>query len=376
MLLISSIDLSNREEVNKFITFPFQLYQDCPQWVPPLLTDTRTDFNPQKHPYYQHSRLQLFLAIQAGKVVGRLAAMDNRRFNEYLGKKTAFFGFYDVIEDLEVSQALFQSAFDWSRDRGLDKMVGPRALNSTDNCGILVKGFEHRAAMWLPYNYPYYDPFIQEAGFSKDTDHFSGYARGDEKMPDRLIRIASRIKERRDFEVVHFQSMKEKKHWIPKVWEVLLESFGDFPDFYPPSQDEKDALANTLTSIADPRLIKLIQKDGKLIGFIFAYHDVTAGIQKIRGRLWPLGWLQLLLERKRTKWVNINGVGVLPEYQGMGANAILYTEIKKSVEQFGFEHIEVIQISEDNFQSRSDMENMGIQWYKSHRGYQRELDPT
>jgi ribosomal protein S18 acetylase RimI-like enzyme len=154
---------------------------------------------------------------------------------------------------------------------------------------------------------------------------------------------------------------------------VLLEAFASFDEFVPPTEEEKKATAADLISIADPRLIKLIQKDGKLIGFIFAYHDITRGIQQAKGRIWPLGWLCLMLDRKRTKWVNINGVGVLPEYQGMGVNAILYTEIKKSVEELGFEHIDVVQVNEANFQSRSDMENMGIRWYKSHRSYKREL---
>jgi hypothetical protein len=238
---------------------------------------------------------------------------------------------------------------------------------------VLVDGFEHRAAMWLPYNYPYYDEFIKSAGFQKDTEHLSGYARGDHPMPDRLLRIANRIKERKGFEIIHFQSMKDRKYWIPRVWKVLLEAFGVFGNYYPPSREEMDTIANDLISIADPRLIKLIQKEGELIGFIFAYHDVTAAIQKIRGRLFPLGWLHLLLERKRTKWVNINGVGVLPAYQGMGVNAILYTEIQKSVQQFGFEHVDIVQVGEDNFNSRSDMENMGIEWYKSHRSYSRDL---
>jgi hypothetical protein len=252
-------------------------------------------------------------------------------------------------------------------------MIGPRALNSTDNVGVLVEGFQHRAAMWLPYNYPYYDNFIKEAGFIKITDHLSGYAQADEKMPERLVRISDKIKKRRGFEVIHFQNMKERKYWIPKVWNVLLEAFRGFEGQYPPTQEEMDSLAANLISIADPRLIKLIQKDGELIGFIFAYHDVTEGIQRINGRVWPFGWITLLLERKRTKWVNINGVGVLPEYQGMGVNAILYTEIKKCIDTFNFEHIDVVQVGEDNFQSRSDMENMGIRWYKSHRAYQRDL---
>jgi ribosomal protein S18 acetylase RimI-like enzyme len=132
-------------------------------------------------------------------------------------------------------------------------------------------------------------------------------------------------------------------------------------------------IANSLISIADPGLIKLILKNGQLIGFIFAYHDITSGIQKARGRIWPIGWWHLLQERKQTKWVNINGVGVLPAFQGMGVNAILYSEIQKSVQEFGFEHVEVVQVNEANFESRSDMETMGIKWYKSHRSYKKEL---
>lgn len=373
MTTIRPIDLSDRKDVNRFIHFPFDLYRDCPQWVPPLIGGMRHDLNPRKHHFYQGGEMQLFLAEKDGAVKGRLAAMENRRFNQHLGQRTAFFGFFDVVEDPEPSQALFQAAFAWARNRGLTRMIGPRALNTTDNTGILVEGFQHRAAMWLPYNYPYYDNFIKIAGFTKVTDHFSGYARGDEAMPERLVRIAERIKDRRGFEVIHFESLKDRKYWIPRVWDVLLEAFAGFDEFVPPTEEEKKASAADLISIADPRLIKLIQKDGKLIGFIFAYHDVTRGIQQARGRIWPLGWLYLILDRQRTKWVNINGVGVLPEYQGMGVNAILYTEIKKSVERLGFEHIDVVQVNEANFQSRSDMENMGIRWYKSHRSYQRDL---
>jgi hypothetical protein len=228
MSTIIPLDHTNRKELKKFILFPFDLYRNCPQWVPPLLKNVYDDFNPGKHPFFQHSELQLFLAEKDGKVIGRVGVLDNRRYNEHLGQKTAFFGFYDVIEDLEASQALFQAVFNWSQSRGLNRIVGPRGLNSTDNTGILVDGFEHRAAMWLPYNYPYYDEFIKEAGFQKDTDHLSGYARGDQPMPDRLLRIASRIKERRGFEVIHFQNMRDRKYWIPRVWKVLIEAFGGF----------------------------------------------------------------------------------------------------------------------------------------------------
>ncbi len=373
MVNIIPVDLSNHKEIRKFVHFPFQLYKDCPQWVPPLVQDAINGFDPDKHPFFQLGELQLFLAEENGKTAGRIAALNNHYYNKYLNEETAFFGFYDVINSPEVSEALFRAAFEWSRARGLTKIIGPRGLISTDNTGVLVDGFEHRAAMGLPYNFDYYDKLIKEAGFEKVTDHLSGYARGDQAMPERLIRIAEKIKKRRGFEIIHFESMDDKLLWIPRVQDVLLKAFANSPDYCPPTQAEIDIAADNITTIADPRLLKLIQKNGNVIGFIFAYHDITAGIQKARGRLFPLGWLYLLLERQRTKWVNINGVGVLPEYQGMGVNAILYTEIKKSVEEFGFEHVEVIQVGEDNFQSRSDMESMGIQWYKSHRAYTRAL---
>jgi len=373
MVKILPVDLANTRAVKEFIHFPFQLYKNCPQWVPPLIQDAINGFNPDKHPFFQIGDLQLFLAKENGKAVGRIAVMDNKHYNGYLNESTAFFGFYDVINSSQVSEALFKAAFTWARAQGLSKIIGPRGLISTDNTGILVDGFEHRAAMGLSYNFEYYDRLVKEAGFKKVSDSLSGYARGDQEMPERLVRIAARIKERRGFEVIHFKSLDEKLLWIPRVQDVLLKAFDNSPEYCPPTRAELDIASENITTIADPRLIKLIQKDGNVIGFIFAYHDITAGIQKARGRIWPLGWLHLLLERKRTNKVNINGVGVLPEYQGMGVNAILYTEIYKSIREFGFEHAEIIQVGEDNFQSRSDMETMGISWYKSHRAYEREL---
>ena len=370
---IYSLNLSNQKDLRMFIRFPFDLYKDCPQWVPPLLNDARNAFDPEKHPFFKHGELKLFLAEKKGRVIGRIAVMDNRHYNEYLSESTAFFGFYDVIDDAEISGALFDSAFEWARNRGLTKIIGPRGLISTENTGVLVEGFEHRAAVGLAYNYSYYDKLVMGSGFSKKSDSFSGYATADQMMPERLIKIAERIKERRGFKVVHFQDMNDKDAWIPQVLKVLTRSFEVHPGYCPPTQDELQIAADNLLAIADPRLIKLVRKEEQVIGFIFAYHDITAGLQRAKGRLWPIGWLHLLAERRRTKWVNINGVGVLPEYQGMGVNAILYTEIKKSVDQFDFDHVDVVQVGEDNFQSRSDMENMGIHWYKNHRTYERAL---
>ena len=163
------------------------------------------------------------------------------------------------------------------------------------------------------------------------------------------------------------------RRWIPRVTQVHRQAFADMHTFYPPSNAEMSVIAETLISIADPRLIKLVMKGDDVIGFIFAYPDISAGIQKAGGRVFPLGWYYLLQERKRATWVNVNGVGLLPAYQGSGANTLLYAELAKSISQVGFKHVDVVQVNETNFTSRSDMEAIGVTWYKRHRSYQCDL---
>jgi hypothetical protein len=373
MLKISKVDIKNNQDLKKFIFFPFALYKDCPQWVPPMIGDMYKSFNPQKHPFFQHSHAKLFIAEENNTTLGRIAVFNNRRYNDSRKDSTAFFGFYDVIEDEKVSNSLFDAAFDWSNSQGLDRIIGPRGLIGADSGGILVEGFELRAAMGVPYNYPYYDELITSAGFEKDTDHLSGYLPGDHALPERLFRIAEKIKSRRGYWVKSFTTREEMKAWVLRVREVHRKAFGDSHTYYPTTDAEMNLIADTLLRISDPGLIKLIMREDRLIGFIFAYHDITAGIQKAKGRILPLGWIHILKERNRTNWVNINGVGVLPAFQGTGANAILYTALDKTVKEFGFEHMEIVQVNETNFNSRSDMETMGVQWYKRHRSYKREL---
>ncbi|MGD2156395.1 MAG: GNAT family N-acetyltransferase [Anaerolineales bacterium] len=370
---IHQLDLANQKDVDRFVDFPFKLYQDCPQWVPPLISDARKALNPEKHSFYQHSEAAFFLAESEGQTLGRITAMDNRLFNEYRGASTAFFGFFEVIEDQKAAELLFNAVFDWARGRALNRVIGPRGLIGIEGGGILVEGFEHRPAMNIPYNYAYYDDFIQAQGFEKDTDHLSGYLSGNHQLPERLHKIAEKVKQRRGFWIKNFKTKDEMREWIPRVAAVHRQAFSQSHTFYPPTEAEMESISNTIITIADPPLIKLVMKGEQVIGFIFSYHDISAGLQRARGRLWPFGWIHLLIEKRRTKWANVNGVGLLPEYQGLGANSVLYTELEKSIRPYGFEHVDVVQIDEKNFKSFSDMESIGVQWYKRHRAYHRDL---
>lgn len=370
---IRRIDTSREEDVRQFIGFPFALYRDCPKWVPPMVSDMKLALDRDKYPFYRHSTADFFVAEDGDRTLGRIAAIDNRTYNEYHRSSTAFFYFFEVVEDLEVARALITAASEWALARELTEIIGPRGLLRGDGHGMLVEGFEHRPAMGIPYNYSYYPSFLEDLGFEKEIDFLSAHLTQDQTLPPRFHDIAEKVSRRRGLRVMSFTSKRELRRWVPEVQKINNEAFAEGWGHYPIDEVEVNCVAERFLAVANPRLIKLVMKGDKVVGFVIGYPDISAGIQRAKGRLWPLGWLHILVEFKRTKWVNFNGVGLLPEHQGVGANAVLYTELQKSVLEFGFEHADLIQVADTNIESMGEVRAVGGNWYKRHRIYRRDL---
>jgi GNAT superfamily N-acetyltransferase len=372
---VRKLDTTKRRDVRAFVHFPFELYRDCPQWVPPLMPDMRAALNKRRYPFYRHSEADFFVAESEGQVLGRITALDNRRYNDYHGSKVAFFYHLDLVEDAQVAQALFDAAYGWARERGLDSIAGPKGLLRGDAHGLLVRGFEHRASVGIPYNYAYYDGLAQASGMEKYLDYHSAYLSREDGLPPRVASIAERVKERRGIQVKRLSSKAELRAAAPLIKRVYEQAFVQVPDYYPITEEDVQAMIDRMSAIADPSLIKIVTKGEEPIGFVIGYPDVAAAIQRIKGRLWPLGWLQVLLEARRTEWVTFNGVGVIPAYQGAGVNAVLYAELARSVQdpKFNFVHADSVQAAETNVHSVGDANALGGDWYKTHRVYRAEI---
>lgn len=370
---VRKLDTTRARDVHQFINFPFDLYRGCPQWVPPILPEIKLVLNRNKHPFYHHSAAEFFVAESEGQTLGRIVVMDNQNYNQFHGKKNAFFYYFDVVEDAEVAHALFDAASDWVRSRGLERLIGPKGFLQGDGLGLLVEGFEHRPAVGIPYNHSYYDALVRDSGFEKETDYLSGYLPGGYQLSQRFSEIAERVKTRRGFWIKSFSSEKEMRRWISRIGKVYNDTFTENWEYCPLTDAEMVVVADRLIAISDPRLIKLVMKGDEIIGFVFAFPDISAAIQKTKGRIWPFGWIHLMREFKRTNWVNCNGLGLLEGHRGLGANAVLYTELSKSVQEFGFEHADVVQVEEGNAKSLGDMAAIGVEWYKRHRIYRRAL---
>lgn len=367
------IDTSIRNDVRRFVEFPFQLYRDCPQWVPPLLSSSYKELNPAKHPFYEHSEAAFFIVEQDGCVVAKIAAINNRNFNKAHESKTAFFGQFEAIDDSAVSDVAFNAVFDWARERGLTEMVGPKGLSPINSGGVLVEGFEHRPALGIAYNYPYYDKLVRHAGFEKDTDYLSGYICKGHVLPERIRKIAERAKERRGYWIKTFKSRGEMWRWVPRVMEVHRKAFSWMDGYVKPTESEAAMIAAELISVAKPDLLKLVMKDSDVVGFVFVYPDISEGLQKARGRLFPFGWYHIMQAGRKTKWLSFNGVGLIPGHQGVGANAVMYSELEKTLASYSYEEGDLALIDEKNFRSKSDHESVGVKWYKAHRRYRRAL---
>jgi hypothetical protein len=371
---IIEVESSDRYRIQQFNSLPQKIYRDNEQWVPPLDTDTRKIFNLQKNPYYKHSTAAFFLAITSdGSPIGRLAVLNNRNFNDFNHEHTAFFHLFECVESQVAANNLFEAAFGWARQQGLEKIIGPRGFSALDGLGLLVKGYEHRPAFGLPYNPAYYPELVEGAGFTPKGDIVSGYLGAAIQFPEKFFRVAELVRERKGLKIANFSSKRDLRRLIPKIKELYNQSLTGTEDNVPLTDDEVKAIGDQLLWFADPKLIKIIMKDDEPVGFLFAYPDISAAVQRCNGQLFPFGWIQLLREMRRTEWLNINGAGILEQYQGQGGTAILFSEMFKSVASGRFKHAELVQIGSDNDKMLRELRDFGVDFYKIHRVYQLSL---
>jgi GNAT superfamily N-acetyltransferase len=375
MLTLKIVDPLDRAAVRRFLRLPFRLYAGHPLWVPPLLLDAAMQLDSRRHPFYEHSEAAFFLAVRDGQDVGRIAALENRPFNRYHKTRQAQFYLFECIDDLEVAAALIDAASDWARARGLDTLVGPKGFGALDGYGMLVDGFEFRPAMtMMNYNPPAYPRFLEALGFEKEVDFVSCYLnRKRYRLPERIHRVAERAARRSGLRVVRFQTKAELRRWADRIGEAYNRTFVNNWEYYPLSAKEIRFLTDSLLTVADPRLVKLIARDEEIVGFLFTFPDVSAALQRSRGRLLPFGVADLLLEAGRTRWLAINGAGVLPEYQGRGGNALLYVELQRTLEESRFQHADLTQVAETAVQMRRDLLNIGGVPYKNHRVFRKGI---
>ncbi|HPS42084.1 MAG TPA: hypothetical protein PK040_05725 [Anaerolineaceae bacterium] len=376
MVTIEKVNLDSKSAVNEFVNFQYELYRDVPQFCPPFRADIKLMLNKKKHPFFEFSDGEFYVARKDGKMAGRIGVFVNNPFNDYHKVKKGQFYLFECIDDQEVADALFKTAFTWCKDHGLDEIVGPKGLSAFDGYGILEKGYEHHQMMtMMNFNFPYYVKLVENLGFEKEVDFVSCYVKSDQFIiPEKIRLVAEKVLERGSFKIEKFASKRQMlREFGDKIGIAYNNAFVNNWEYYPLSEAEIKMLIKNLMEVIDPKLIKLITYHGEIVGFLIAFPDISESLKRHNGRITPAAIIDLLYSMKRTKWVALNGAGVLPEYQGRGGNALLYVEMEKTLNSYGFENWEFTQVAETAVQMRKDLVTSGGDPYKNHRVYHKKI---
>jgi len=365
------LDTSKKKDVRLFRSLPFKLYGGNDFWVPPVPGEIEFAMDREHHPFYAHSEADFIVVESAKKVLGRIAVLKNNNFCQFHKVNTAFFYYYEAVDDAEVARLLLSAAEEWCKERKVDTLMGPRGLLRSNCIGMLVDGFDKQTATGMTYNLPYYQHQLTANGFVKHNDHFSGSL---EQHIDRKIHdMAAKVIARGHFQIHRFASVEEMKAWIPKVDEVHHRAFAENPDFVPSTPAEFEVLARSIIALADPRYVEVILHGDEIAGFLIAFPNINKGLRFARGKMAPFGWLGLLLDKKFSRVIDVEGLGLLPEYQGLGGTAVLYAELDRVTRGSRFRHAEIVQIDERNMRSKSDMNTMSVVWEKTHRTFEKKI---
>jgi hypothetical protein len=371
MIKIEAVNRQNNSFVGEFVELPYRLYQGVPQWVPFMKVDVRNMLDPKKHPFYEHSDAQAFIAVRNGQTVGRFAMMENKLYNQVQNKRIANFNLLESENDIEVIKSLFEAGKEWAAKRGLNRIVGPKPFGLGDGYGILVEGFDKRQMMiMMNYNLPYLPRLMEEYGFEKEVDFVSCQIEiAKFSLPEKVKRVAERVLEKGTISVRGFRTRSELRRVGKDIGEIYNKVFVKNWEYYPYTKREIETAIENVILFADPKLIKVLMDGEKIIGFLFAFPDVSRALQRHKGQLNPISILDLLGESRRADMVSVNGMGVMEEYHGRGGNALLYYEMEKTVKSKHFKYAEFTQVAESAEQMRKDLITLGGAEVKNHRVY-------
>jgi GNAT superfamily N-acetyltransferase len=368
-------EVKTRQEMKAFIYLPEKLHEGHANWVHPIYMDERKYFNPKKNKAFGYCRTLLLLAYRDEQLVGRAMGIINERFNEYRKEQLARFGYLETIESQEVVHALLSRVEEWARSLGMTRIVGPYGFSDQDPEGFIIEGFENRATIATYYNFDWMPRMVENEGYTKDIDYYVYKLDIPRELPEFYHKIFERAKKRGNFEVLEFRKRREIKPWIRPILALMNECYtgGNIYGFAPLDEKEMDDLAKRYMPVLDPRFVKGVIKEGEPMAFVVGIPDMTAGIQKARGRLLPFGFIHVLRAQKKTKQLDLVLGAVKEKYQGMGLDVMMGFRMLTSAREAGFEYLDSHHEMESNVKVRAEMERMGGKVYKRFRVYQKNL---
>jgi len=372
MAKISVERVKSKKDFKDFITFPWRVYRDYPNWVPPLLLEMKEKLNKKKNPFFEHAEMELFLAHKDEEIVGRLAGIIDYHHNNCHQEKVVFFGLYESYDDLEVTRAMLKRVEDWGREKGQEILRGPMNLSMNDECGFLLEGFDEPPVIMMPYNPPYYLELMEKAGLVKAKDLYAFKMSRDHETREKVQQVIEKVKSVTSFSLRTI-NMKDIYQEVRKVADIYNRAWAKNWGFVPWTENEMKFMAERLKNFADPELVIFAMHQGKEVGFAFGLPNYNEILKELNGRLFPFGIFKLLINRKKIKGIRAVVFGVIPEVQHTGLAYLLYDQLEKNALARGYEWAETSWQLEDNEAINRFTTSIGGRIYKKYRIYEKKI---
>ena len=374
--------ITSRKELKAFIRFNYELYKGNAFAVPDFYEDTLDTFNPKKNAAFDFCDVDYFLAYKDNKIVGRVAAIINKKANTTWNVQDARFGWSDFIDDPEVSKALLQAVEQWAREHQMKRVVGPLGFTDMDPEGMLIDGYDQLSTMDTIYNYPYYPKPMEMHGYEKEIDWVERKVRvpdsEHEARSGKYFRVAEISANRYNLHVRKFKSVKEvqKGDYGYKIFDVVNKAYAPLYGFSEMNKRQIDQYVNVYLPLVDLRLVTVIEtEDNQPVAIGIGMPSLSTALQKAHSRLFPFGWIHLAkaLYLKHSDIVDLLLVAVLPEYQNKGVNAMLFADLIPIIQKMGFKFGETHPQLETNDKSQGQWAYLDAEIHKKRRCYQKTI---
>ena len=365
----------SRADVLRFLCVSYGIYQNDPLWVAPLLDDLSKVFT-DENPLFEHAEMQMWIAVRAGRDVGRIAGIVDRNFNTFQKENAAFFGFFECVNDRAVAHALVETAVGWARGRGMSKMLGPLNPTTNEEGGLLVNGFDSSPVFMMTYNPPYYADLVTNEGFTKAKDLLAYFFNLANTPMDRFERMVSKFKKREPDIAITPIRKRNLTECLVKVKAVYNEAWQENWGFVPMTDAEMDFMAARLKPLLTEGLAYVAETPQEPVGFLLAMPDFNQAFKPLKGRLLTpkfLGFVPYLLGWKVPNVCRVITLGVKAKYRRRGIEAAMLAEGLRTGFRLGFQGIEASWILEDNTAVQRVIELFGGKVYKTYRVYERTL---
>ncbi|MDY6005891.1 MAG: hypothetical protein SPJ02_10190 [Parabacteroides sp.] len=369
-------EVTGKKELRQFVRFNIDLYKGNPYHVPSLIYDEMMTLDRKQNPAFEVCDAIYFLAYKGDRIVGRIAGIINRRSNEVWNQKRARFGFVDFIDDDEVVDALFNAVRQWAKQQGMEELCGPMGFTDLDHEGMLVHGFDQLGTMATIYNHPYYPQQLERMGFVKDQDWHEFKVYVPDCVPEKHLRIGEIVKRKYGLKVVKCKSKKEVMPYARPLFETLNISYAPLYGFSPLTDKQIDYYINMYIPMLRLDLLTLIvrEEDNAVVGFGISIPSLSRALQKSKGQLWPFGWFHLLKAlRSKPEIVDLYLMGVLPEYQSKGVNALLFNDLIPIYKSLGVVYAESNPELESNNAVQAQWDYFKREHHKTRRVFIQQL---